>query len=111
MLSDLKRLIAFLAEDFDTICSLRLVSSSWREALGDPHFEEMVAEQFTFQKFLTNQFWVKAKKRDRIISKPLGSYHQEIVRLKWFLDWNQKVLGSQLTMHDFEFMWNCMELK
>lgn len=105
---DVKRCIASQCESFDDVCSLRRLSLSWWRALSDRHFEEAVANQYTIQRF-GDGFWEKARKRDVAYSKPLGSYHREVVRLKRFLEWHETHLSQTLTMRDFEVMWDGME--
>ena len=54
-------------------------------------------------------FWEKARKRNKLISKPLNTYKEEIIRLRLFENKNYKYMNKKYTNKDYYNLWQKLE--
>ena len=55
------------------------------------------------------EFWEKARRRNKLISKPLDTYKEEIIRLKLFENNNYKYSYKKYTNKDYYDLWQKLE--
>lgn len=57
------------------------------------------------------EFWIKARNRNKVISNPLKTYKEEIMRMKEYEASNIKYFNTKILISDYYHLWETLERK